>query len=151
MKYFTGQITTIEELKKEYKKLAMKNHPDRGGSTEAMQEINAEYEILSKKLDNKADFKDYLNIINDLINFDEIQIEIIGSWIWISGETKNIKDKLKELQFRWASKKKMWYKKPADEVTRSRGKKTIDEIRATYGSQLVKESKKNKNNPFCLS
>lgn len=141
MKYFTGQANSIEELKKEYKKLAMANHPDRGGSTQAMQEINSEYEILSTKLDSKADFKGYMAIINDLINHN-ITIEIIGTWIWISGETTPIKDKLKSLGFQWAPKKFMWYKKPEGTITSSRGKKSIDEIRATYGSQVVKQNKR---------
>ena len=35
---------TLDELKKAYKAAAMKHHPDVGGSTEAMQEINAAYE-----------------------------------------------------------------------------------------------------------
>lgn len=41
MKYFKN-IDNIEDLKAEYRRLAMVNHPDRGGSTEAMQKINAE-------------------------------------------------------------------------------------------------------------
>ena len=44
-KYFDG-ITTFDELRKDYKRLALLNHPDRGGSTEAMQQINNEYDNL---------------------------------------------------------------------------------------------------------
>src|ERR1035441_9676592 len=41
--YFTN-INSIEELKKCYKELALKHHPDRkGGDTATMQEINNEY------------------------------------------------------------------------------------------------------------
>lgn len=36
------------ELKALYKKLSLENHPDRGGSTEAMQNLNLAYEVLSK-------------------------------------------------------------------------------------------------------
>lgn len=42
MIYFSGCIT-IEEVKKLYKKLAMENHPDRGGNIATMQAINKEY------------------------------------------------------------------------------------------------------------
>ena len=38
MKYF-NHIGTLDELKSEYRRLALENHPDRGGSTEAMQEV----------------------------------------------------------------------------------------------------------------
>jgi hypothetical protein len=49
MKYFTN-VKTIEELKKEYKKLALKNHPDMGGKVEDMQLINAEFDLFYKSL-----------------------------------------------------------------------------------------------------
>ena len=39
MKYFKD-CKTIEEVKSLYKKLAMENHPDKGGDTATMQAIN---------------------------------------------------------------------------------------------------------------
>ena len=45
MKWFNNP-ETLEDLKKQYKKLAFQNHPDRGGKTSDMQEINAEYCLL---------------------------------------------------------------------------------------------------------
>ena len=42
--HFTN-ISSIQELKKRYKELALKFHPDReGGDTATMQEINNEYQ-----------------------------------------------------------------------------------------------------------
>lgn len=45
MKYFTN-CTTLDELKKEFRRLCMVHHPDRGGDTATMAAINAEYEAL---------------------------------------------------------------------------------------------------------
>ena len=45
MKYFTT-CTTLDELKKEYRRLAMANHPDRGGDEATMKAINAEYDAV---------------------------------------------------------------------------------------------------------
>ena len=45
MKYFTN-CRTLDELKKEFRRLCMKHHPDRGGDTATMAAINAEYEDL---------------------------------------------------------------------------------------------------------
>lgn len=57
MKYFIN-VTTLEELKKQYRRLAMIHHPDCGGSTEAMQEVNDEhdriFEILKKQHNERA-------------------------------------------------------------------------------------------------
>ena len=44
MSWFS-KVKTLEDLKKEYKKLAMQYHPDRpGGDTAKMQQINGEYD-----------------------------------------------------------------------------------------------------------
>nr|DAU64054.1 MAG TPA: DnaJ-like protein [Caudoviricetes sp.] len=45
MKYFTT-CTTLDELKKEFRRLAMLHHPDHGGDTETMKAINAEYDAV---------------------------------------------------------------------------------------------------------
>ena len=39
MKYFKN-IKTLEELRKEYKRLVKENHPDNGGSVESIKTIN---------------------------------------------------------------------------------------------------------------
>ena len=49
MKWFK-EVTSIEELRSQYKALALKNHPDVGGTVKAMQEINAEYDALFARL-----------------------------------------------------------------------------------------------------
>ena len=44
MKYFTAK--NLQELRKEYKKLMVANHPDNGGDVVTCQEITAEYKKL---------------------------------------------------------------------------------------------------------
>lgn len=46
MKWFNNP-STLEELKQQYKKLALKHHPDLGGNTADMQGINNEYDIIT--------------------------------------------------------------------------------------------------------
>ena len=40
---------SYDEIRKAFRKLALKNHPDRGGDKEKFQELNAAYEVLSDK------------------------------------------------------------------------------------------------------
>ena len=151
MKYFNG-IETLEELKRAYRKLCVKHHPDNGGSVETMAEINAEYTKIFESLKNTSSHtttempEDYINIINKIIHIVGIEIEICGSWIWLSGETKAHKELLKELKFRWAPKKKMWYWYPEDqEYARSRkGGVSMEDIRSKYGSEKVSNNYKDK-------
>jgi hypothetical protein len=50
MKYFNPIPTTCEELKQAFRAACKVHHPDKGGSTVAMQELNAEYDRLFAKL-----------------------------------------------------------------------------------------------------
>jgi len=49
MKYFNN-CKDLADLKKEYKELAFRNHPDMGGKIEVMQLINAEFDMLFKSM-----------------------------------------------------------------------------------------------------
>jgi DnaJ-class molecular chaperone len=42
-----SETATTDEIKKAFRKLAVKHHPDRGGSKEKFQEINEAHGILS--------------------------------------------------------------------------------------------------------
>lgn len=138
---------TIEEVKKLYKELALKHHPDReGGNTQIMQEINAEYESVIKNPffkyeeqteEQKADFIKYPDIINQIVKFKGVLIELIGNWIWISGNTYPYKQQLKAMGFFFAPKKVMWYYRPAEYKSANHKPKTIEQIRAKYGSEQI--------------
>ena len=80
-------------------------------------------------------------IIDALLNFD-LTIEIIGTWIWVSGDTFAVKAQLKELGFKWASKKKAWYWHPEGYVRMHKKNFTLDEIKNMHGSQTLKTSSK---------
>jgi len=148
-KYFSNPQTS-EDLKKQYRELAFKHHPDRGGSNEAMKAVNNEYDELFKILKDVHRTKDgetytatqetaetseqFKDIINELMKMDGIIIEIIGCFIWVTGNTKAYKDKLKELKFQWHSKKLAWYLKPEDYKKRSHRDYDLEEIREMYGT-----------------
>lgn len=80
MKWFINP-QTLEELKKQYKKLAMLHHPDVGGNVRDMQEINAEYDKLFELLKNThqtADGKTYTAKTETAAEFKEIINRIIN-------------------------------------------------------------------------
>lgn len=156
MNYFKD-CTTLEELKSTYKKLVFQHHPDRGGDHETMVKINLQYEKafevlknVHKKKDgtkytkpnNNEKPQDFINLINELLKMYGLHIEVIGSFVWVSGDTKPHKEALKKLGFRWHTAKKVWYKAPDDYIKRSRTKYTMNEVRNMYGVQYEADANK---------
>lgn len=145
LKEFQG-IEGINEAKKIYKTLAKKLHPDIGGSEEEFKLLN---EIYNHLIENKIYFSnsskidiELEKIISLILHFENINIELIGSWVWVSGDTKEIKEKLKEIGFKWASKKKMWYY--GEMKAKNPNPKSMEEIKAKYGSETLKSDEKKK-------
>lgn len=146
MKWFKN-VTTVEELRKEYRRLLKLYHPDNeNGSVEVTQEINAEYDLVFSILSEKehADGRSYTQeeneqfkaIMKAIIGYN-ITIEIIGSWIWCF-DCYQYKDQLKTLGFTWCSKKKAWVWHNGQYRRHHKREIPLNDIRAKYGSQTVK-------------
>ena len=147
---------TLEEAKELYKKLCREYHPDlnENDTTETMKSINNEFEQVFKTLKNKqadttADSKEnraettetpaeFMTIINALINCEGVTIDLVGCWIWVTGNTYQYKDVIKGLGFRWSSTKKAWYYHRAKDTCRSRKKQSLDEIKNKYGCETFR-------------
>jgi len=134
MTYFTN-VHNLSELKTEFKRLALANHPDlhpeRKEATRIMQDINAQYAEraahLIKRSERarageahaagrkvKSDFVDLSEIVEDMRKMileilkisKDLEIEITGLWLWVSGDTKTHRKALKYLGLKWANKNK---------------------------------------------
>ena len=162
MKWFTN-VRTVEELRKQYRQLMKKHHPDVGGNTEDAKQINAEYErlfaILSRQeaqerpqgeqeykdtTEDKAAEDKAIRAVLDALAGIDADVEIIGNWLWITRNTYLYKELLKSLNFHYASKKKAWYWHFGEYRRRSKREVTLDEIRAKYGSERVGHHKERK-------
>ena len=143
---------TIEEVKAMYKTLAKMHHPDCGGDTETMKAINAEYpqacaNVLKGDNLTNEDTEDqirmseeYRAVIEQLIGIVGIIIEVVGNWIWVTGNTYPVRKELKAAGLFYASKKVAWYYR-SEEYKTTGSKKTLDEIREKYGSEKVNSRK----------
>jgi hypothetical protein len=149
MKWFKD-IQTLDQLRTMYRKLAFLHHPDRGGSTADMQEINNEYEILSKRLihsntqfsEGRKSWEEFVSSeirdkLNEIIFLEEIIIEIIGSWIWVTGNTRAVKDQLKLHGFKFSPNKLAWYWQTGDYRKLTKKQFSLDDLRIIYGSDEV--------------
>ena len=132
-----------KEVKKAFHLACMKYHPDRNpAGNEMMKMVLQAWEVLQKENFpincegfETGDCYDYGKEINDALNkivgIEGIQIEVCGSWVWVSNtrydqrsifclprqydpETKKpVADD--EIRFRWSRDKKRWYFRPANQ------------------------------------
>lgn len=151
--YFNPMPETLEELKAQYRKFAFRHHPDRGGSDEEMKVVNGEYDELFLKLKDVHRTKEgktytkesaetpeqYREIVYALLmlHMEGVDIEIIGSFIWLSGNTKPYKEAIKALGFKWSQNKTAWYLPPDGYKKFGRKQFDLDEIREMYSSTRV--------------
>lgn len=142
---------TKEDIKKAYRKASLKHHPDRNKdnpiAAEIMKAINAAFEFLMANFEKinqyqSADENERYNfgeemesVLMELNGLAGVVFEVIGNWIWISGETKPHKDALKSLGCKWAPKKAQWFFRPEEHKSfRNRKDHSMDEIREMYGT-----------------
>lgn len=140
--------STQEIIKTAYRRACKIYHPDRNpAGLEMMKLVNSAYESLKDYVSQEDGNTDYTTeqhygddinaALNAIINLG-LTIEICGSWIWVSGDTRPHKNTLKESGFKWAPKKCMWNFRPDDYKSFSRGKFSMDQIREKHGSVSVK-------------
>ncbi len=142
-------------VKQAYMKACSKYHPDRNpGGLEMMKAVNVAYSFLKGLPDldetlategTGIDFGDLMNAaINAVIDLEGVFMEICGNWIWLSGDTRTYKEAIKAAGYFWASKKMMWYFRPAEWKSKGRGQFTMAEIRDAHGSDTVRSAAKSK-------
>ena len=175
--YFTAD--TLDGVKKEYKQLVKRYHPDVNPADQfdyfnhLMGCINEEYDYIinnfsdytpakksgtsessqdtQRRTQTNASANDDIEItpemqaaLNALNGLDGLNINIVGKWIWIDGNTRTHKDALKAAGYKWAPKKSMWYWAPADHKHRYTGKTTFEDNCNKYGCRTYTAREKEK-------
>ena len=147
MKWFKGLLSP-DEIKLHYRKLAMEFHPDKGGDTAVMQEINNEYHESLKALDTRI-FNDHkykynytvenaiVEKIKKVINLPGVVVEICGYWLWVTGDTIVHKEYLKENGLKFSFKKKAWYFHTMKYYSKKGNGWSMNTIRNVWGSDVV--------------
>jgi len=155
--YFT-QCTTIEEAKALYRQLLKEYHPDIMGEegTALTAEIISQFKTFTamcyrttagEYFDNSEkeepeDYTPFTDILDKILFFDDMKIEIIGFWIYCF-DSFLYKDALRDLGFWFSSKHKAWVFSGSKKA-RVWSKKSLDDIRDEKGSTEVQTKKRAK-------
>ena len=151
---------TQEDIKKAYRQECLRLHPDNGGDEEMFKKMQQDFAVMFERVKNIHTNKDgeyyeksgeyatsetaqeFMDVIDQLMGLEGIEIEICGSWLWVSGNTKLVKDVLKEIGFKYSSNKQMWYYQRDGRRRYHKKAWTIEQIRGVYGSQRVRNGAK---------
>lgn len=139
--YFTKEYETIADIKKHFRELAKIYHSDYGGTDEQFRELYSEYEYLIEHFIEKQ-YKDVRMsemvkaLINELMYYDDMELEVVGDWLWVDTSRKN-DTLLKGLGFFWSSKhSKYYYSGDTKKVTRC-SSYSMQDMRNMMGNKKI--------------
>ena len=150
---------TVAEVKQLYRQLAKQHHPDIGGDTATMQMVNAAYEKALKHLDGQttqdAEGKEHTYYYNEelerrvmakihtllSLRMAGVEINMVGTWLWINGDTKPHKELLKAESCFWHKTRGMWYWRDPSQQTNMRSRGDFADLAAKYGLKKYENEK----------
>ena len=153
-------IKNFADLKKAYHRAARENHPDLGGDTETMKKINNDFERAAKRIERNGetfsteqaaeqngktketaqDLAEFAEILGKLYGLDGLDIELCGSWLWITGNTYTHREAIRAAGCKWSKNKQAWYWHKGEYNRRGRRRYDMNEIRAMHGSEKIRGS-----------
>ena len=137
-------------LKKAYRAACLKHHPDKNGDVEVMKLVNAAYDFLKKceswwtgeqarTAQKQTPLTETIQAMIDKIKtIPGFKIEVIGSWLWVSGNTYDHKTILRDLKMKFSDNKKAWYYHEDGYRKRGKRKFSMNDIRVLHGSEEIK-------------
>lgn len=146
--YFNN-CTTIDQAKNLFRDLCKQLHPDTSGYDSQSDFIVMFKEfkkfVPTQKTEADKDFNadKFYDLLKKFDVLHDIKVSFVGSFVWLedllSGATYQQKETIKSINIegysnaKFASLKKSWYFSPADYVNKSRAKKSLNEIKNTFG------------------
>jgi hypothetical protein len=145
---------SVDQIKAKYRDLAKEHHPDLGGNTATMQDVNREYhEALkgfhgretwnsttkknSKYYYNEQVEQTIMNKINELLGLrmDNVEVSLVGFWIWVEGETKPHREKLGTAGAgcRWHPRRQAWYWQNSKKKSFYNPNVSLNDLKNAYG------------------
>lgn len=153
MKYFNDCLT-LDQAKNKFRKLSKELHPDTSGysSQSDFVQMYAEFKEVTKILkfktgkdtDKNFNVDKFADLLRNFDGLKDINISFVGSFIWledvVTGAMYQQKDVIKAIKIdgysfaKWARKKKNWFFSPSEYKQKFGGKKTLEQIKSTYGN-----------------
>lgn len=111
------------------------------GDNDQLQEVSTEFykrcEMINGKIEDekeRASNRLAIGAIHKVKMLPNVIMEIIGTWVWVTGKTYNFREQIKEAGYTYSRSKNAWYFKTEDTPYRKYGKMTLEEIRDKHAA-----------------
>jgi len=141
--YFNGCLS-LKEIKHRYLALSREHHPINGKDPITLFQVRMEYQQIPRDPffgfhqhpeDVKDDFLHYPEVVDRLLGW-RLNVALIGTWTWVSGETYPYRDKLTEMGFAYEPLKKSWYNRPNSCRSTNPNPLPFDKIKSLHERQV---------------
>ena len=76
-------------------------------------------------------------MVSSILHVPGIEVELVGTWLWVSGNTRPVKEELKAAGFRWSPKRGKWHWNPEGWRPHRPSQDSFAELRARFGSRKI--------------
>ena len=151
---------TLDEITKCYRTKVKQAHPDQGGNTPWFFDVREAYKVILEqyKYNHKTQNEDTgdweeseVNLTQELrdkiteslekLNNEDIEINILGNWIWISGNTYQNKGEIKSLGFKFSKNKCAWYWYHGEYKKRNKKKYSLKDLEEMHGKVAIEQKR----------
>ena len=142
--YFAG-CQSLNEAKVRFLALAKQHYPAKNGNPGVMFQIRLEYQQIRNDPsfafhqhteDVKVDFMQFPDVVDKILGWP-LEIEIIGTWTWVSGYSYDYKDELLKMGFYYEPGKQSWYSRPTSYRSTNPKPLDFDRIRSLHGRNTI--------------
>lgn len=84
-------------------------------------------------MQEKVSVSEKIKELQEKIDPTGLNLDICGTWLWVTGKTYQVKDALKELGFRYSASKLSWYYRQSDHRSVNQSPVPLELIREKYG------------------
>lgn len=154
MKNYFKECNSAQEAKELFRKLCFTLHPDKGGDAEEFKIMLNDFQNFvpgdEKEKESFAKYSGHFaELIQKLCFIPEVEVSIVGCWVWVEGNTKPYKDQIKaacgdEYKCNWNRTRSLWQIKPASFVFRKYTNKEYkkEDLQKKYGGNDMKKQER---------
>lgn len=139
-----------------FRELCKRYHPDTGGDAETFRAMVSEFQQFQRdvwansgrakwgtayqpKPDSHNLPEQTFNRLSAVLRWPDITVEILGTWLWVQGDTRKYTKEFRKLAFQFSSKKSAWFYHYEAYRKRYGRDYSMEELRTMHAGQTMEQ------------